>query len=240
MNEKKTQLRSKEYQAEFLYLILAALFISALITCNLITNKFVKLDLGFYVFKLPAGVLPYPITFLITDILSEIYGQKRTNRVVIAGFFAASFALLIVKLGDIFPSITESPVDDAIYSKVFSNAVRIIFASMLAYLVAQLIDVRIFHFWKKLTKGKMLWLRNNASTIFSQLIDSFLVVFVIFVGNMSLWNILLLALNSWFFKTLMAAIDTPFFYAATYILRKKFNLKLGEEIRENSNFSGVL
>jgi uncharacterized integral membrane protein (TIGR00697 family) len=86
----------------------------------------------------------------------------------------------------------------------------------------------------------MLWLRNNASTIFSQMVDSFLVVFVIFVGNMPLWSIVLLALNSWLFKTLMAALDTPLFYLATFILRKKFHLKLGEEIPENSDFIGVL
>ena len=80
--------RKKRQKADRLYLLLAALFITALVVCNLIANKFITVDLGFYIFTISAGVLPYPITFLITDILSEIYGQKKTNQVVITGFAA--------------------------------------------------------------------------------------------------------------------------------------------------------
>ncbi|MFT4846034.1 MAG: putative integral membrane protein (TIGR00697 family), partial [Sediminicola sp.] len=155
-----------------LYLLLGGLFITALITCNLIANKFVTVDLGFKVFTISAGVLPYPITFLLTDILSEIYGRKKTNAVVYTGFAASLFVLMMLYLGSLFPSIEESPVNDDYYNTVFQNSWRIILASMVAYLTAQLVDVRLFHFWKKLTKGKKLWLRNNASTILSQFVDT--------------------------------------------------------------------
>lgn len=213
-----------KYKARRDYLILASLFVSALITCNLIANKFVSIDLGFKTFIISAGVLPYPITFLITDILSEIYGEKRTREVVFAGFIAAVFTLLILGLGDLFAAIPNSVVDDATYNQVFRNSWRLIGASMLAYLAAQFIDVKIFHFWKKLTHGKMLWVRNNFSTVFSQLIDTTLVVFVIFVGREKAPAIVQMIIDGWLFKVIIAALDTPLFYAATAYFRKRYQL----------------
>ena len=139
----------KRQTAERLYYILGALFIAALITCNLIANKFISLDFGFKTFIISAGVLPYPVTFLITDVLSELYGQKRTTHVVLAGLAASIFVLFILWLGAQFPAIDGSPVNDEMFNTVFQNAWRVIAASMFAYLFAQLIDVRLFHFWKK-------------------------------------------------------------------------------------------
>ena len=157
--------KEKKATAERLYYVLGALFIAALITCNLIANKFISVDLGFKVFTISAGVLPYPLTFLITDILSELYGQKRTTQVVLSGLVASIFVLFVLWLGAQFPAISSSPVSDETYNNVFQNAWRVIAASMFAYLAAQLIDVRLFHFWKKITGGKMLWVRNNFSTL---------------------------------------------------------------------------
>lgn len=220
----------QRHQADRLYLILAGLFIASLITCNLIANKFVTVDLGFKVFILSAGVLPYPITFLITDILSEIYGQRKTNKVVITGFVASLFVLGILWLGNQFSAIENSPVSDEAYNSMFGNSWRVIGASMVAYLSAQLIDVRVFHFWKNLTKGKYLWLRNNASTVFSQLIDTTLVVLVLFVGTMTFSEMSGLVRDGWMFKALAALVDTPLFYLSTYLFRKHFNLKPSEEL----------
>jgi uncharacterized integral membrane protein (TIGR00697 family) len=141
--------KEKKATAERLYYVLGALFIAALITCNLIANKFISVDLGFKVFTISAGVLPYPLTFLITDILSELYGQKRTTQVVLSGLVASIFVLFVLWLGAQFPAINSSPVSDETYNNVFQNAWRVIAASMFAYLAAQLIDVRLFHFWKK-------------------------------------------------------------------------------------------
>ena len=141
-----------------------------------------EINLGFKTFIVSAGILPYPLTFLITDILSEVYGRKMTNRVVASGFFASIMVLLFLWLGSIAPAIQTSPINNETFNLVFSNAWRVIAASMIAYLSAQFLDVRLFHFWKNLTKGKHLWLRNNASTIGSQLVDTTLVVCVLFVG----------------------------------------------------------
>lgn len=217
--------------AERMYYILGALFIAALITCNLIANKFISIDLGFKTFVISAGVLPYPLTFLITDILSELYGQKRTTHVVLSGLFASVFVLFILWLGAQFPAIDGSPVDDETFNSVFQNAWRVIAASMLAYLAAQLVDVRLFHFWKSLTKGRMLWVRNNFSTIVSQLIDTTLVVFVLFVGVESTETMTGYIMDGWLFKVLCALLDTVLIYAFMAWARRFFGLRLGQEIR---------
>ena len=213
-----------------IYLYLAAIFIAALVVCNLIANKFITIDLGFKTFVISAGVLPYPITFLITDILSEIYGKKKTARIVWAGFGASLFVLGVLLLAQQFTAIAGSPVDDETFNKVFGNSWRVIFASMIAYLCAQLIDVRIYHFWKEKTAGKHLWLRNNFSTVFSQLVDTTLVVCVLFLGVRSHSEIIQFILDGWLFKILCAFIDTPLLYASTAFIRNKLDLKFGEEV----------
>lgn len=220
----------KKNKALQLYLFLAALFVAALITCNLIANKFISLDLGFHTFIISAGVLPYPITFLITDLLSELYGRKKTNWVVAMGFFASVLVLGILLLANNFPAIEESPISDEIYHQVFANSWRVIGASMIAYLSAQFLDIRLFHFWKRLTKGRHLWLRNNASTILSQLLDTTLVVLVLFAGQIPFNNLLEFILHGWFFKLLCALFDTPFLYLAVYRARKYFGLSANAEL----------
>lgn len=217
-------------RAKQIYLLLAALFIAALITCNIIANKFVEVDLGFKTFIISVGVLPYPLTFLITDILSEVYGRKRTNQVVISGFLVSLFVLFILWLGHTFPAIEGSPVQDSAYDNVFRNSDKVILASMTAYLVAQLVDVRLFHFWKKVTGGEKLWVRNNFSTIFSQLIDTTLVVGIIFYGEAESRDIARMIGDGWLFKAITAAVDTLFIYLIIHLFRKYFGLKHGQEI----------
>jgi len=194
------------------------------VTCNLIANKFVTVDLGFKVFIVSAGILPYPLTFLVTDLISELYGQKKANLVVLSGFFASLFVLLFLWLGGQFNAIPDSLVNDATYDSVFRNAWRLIAGSMIAYLFAQFVDVRIFHFWKKLTKGKHLWLRNNGSTIASQLVDTTLVICILFVGVWNADQILSAIIDGWVFKMLMAILDTPIIYGVIYLLKGKIDI----------------
>ena len=206
------------------FLVLTGIFIASLVTCNLIANKFVTVDLGFKVFIVSAGILPYPLTFLVTDLISELYGQKKANLVVLSGFIASLFVLLFLWLGGQFNAIPDSLVNDATYDSVFRNAWRLIAASMIAYLFAQFVDVRIFHFWKKLTKGKHLWLRNNGSTIASQLVDTTLVICILFVGVWNADQILSAIIDGWVFKMLMAILDTPIMYGVIYLLKGKIDI----------------
>jgi hypothetical protein len=216
-------LHNNNFKDQF-YLILSGIFIASLITCNLIANKFVTVDLGFKVFVVSAGILPYPITFLVTDLISELYGQKKANLVVIAGFFASMVVLLFLWLGGQFNAIPDSIVTDEVYNSVFRNAWRIIAASMVAYLFSQVVDVRIFHFWKKLTNGKHLWLRNNASTVVSQLLDTILVICILFFGVWGTDQIFSAIIDGWTFKMLMALIDTPIIYGIIYLLKGKIDI----------------
>lgn len=218
--------------ANLIYLILAALFIASLVTSNVIFQKFFSWEpFGWYRFEISVGILPYPITFLITDILSEIYGKKKANQVVIAGIFASLFSMLIILVADLSPTINNSPVNSKTFHQVFGLSPLAVFASMVAYLFAQFIDIRIFHFWKQLTKGKHLWLRNNFSTFTSQFIDTFTVLFLICSFKILPWNMFSSLLMSGFlFKVIIAALDTPILYGVIFIFRKKFNLKVGEEM----------
>ncbi len=232
MNSSKSVRKPRESTQAVLvpYLVLAALFTAALVVCNLLSNKFIEIDLGFKVFVVSAGILPYPLTFLMTDILSEFYGKKKTDYVVYTGFVVLLFVLLSIYLAGLFPAIAGSPMTDAAFGEVFSNSTRIILASMVAYLAAQLVDVRLFHFWKWVTKGKHLWVRNNGSTMISQLVDTVLVVGIIFYDREEPSVVLQYILDGWLFKVVMAALDTPFMYAASWWFRKRFGLSEGEEL----------
>ena len=223
-------------KANNLYLILSGIFIASLVSCNLIFQKFFEIEIwlpfvGNYTFAQSVGLLPYPITFLVTDIISEIYGKDRANQVVTSGLVASIFMLIVVTLADIIPMASWSPVDSDTFHKVFGLSAAAVFASMMAYLFAQYVDIRIFHFWKRLTKGKHLWLRNNASTVFSQFIDTSSVLFLLcFFGVIGWDRFGILLLNGFLFKVFFAAFDTPFVYMIVYYLRKEFNLKENEDL----------
>ena len=225
-------MKSKQRQAERLYLILATLFIASLVAGNLIFQKFFTWDFfGIYTFEISVGILPYPITFLITDVISEIYGKKRANEVVLSGLFATVFLLGIVYLADAVPATSWSPIQNETFHEVFGFTAIAVSASMTAYLLAQLIDIRIYHFWKKKTKGKHLWLRNNASTMFSQFIDTLTVLVLLCSFGIIEWvRFSDLLLSGFLFKVLVAAVDTPLLYAAVFGIRKYFKLGLNDEL----------
>lgn len=227
----------KKSQAQVVYLILAALFIASLVTSNLIFQKFFywyPIDaevFGSKLFEVSVGLLPYPITFLITDILSEIYGKKKANHVVIAGIFASFFSLAIIYVSKEVPATPWSPVNDSTFVQVFGAAPLAVLASMMAYLFAQFIDIRIYHFWKNLTDGRHLWLRNNFSTFSSQIIDTLTVLLLLCSFGIIAWDRFLgLLISGVIFKIMIAALDTPILYVIVYGFRKHFKLKAGEEI----------
>ena len=229
---------SRHAAAQKLYLYLAALFITSLVVSNLIFQKFFfwyPFDwkiMGNSLFELSVGILPYPITFLVTDLISEIFGRQAANRVVIAGIFASFFSMGILLVAGVVPALPNSPIDDATFTKVFALSPIAVLASMMAYLFAQFIDIRIYHFWKNLTKGKHLWLRNNFSTFASQFIDSFTVVGLLCIFGVLPWNTFLgLLISGVVFKILVALIDTPLLYLGVNWIRSYFKLDINEEIQ---------
>ena len=223
--------------AQKIYLWLAALFITSLVVSNLIFQKFFywypfEVEIfGSKLFEISVGILPYPITFLITDLISEIYGKKRANQVVVAGIFASFFSMAIIYTANAVPATDWSPVNDQKFTTVFGATAIAVFASMMAYLLAQFVDIHIYHFWKDLTKGKHLWLRNNFSTFSSQFIDTATVLLLLCCFEKISWeNFAGLLVSGFIFKVLIALFDTPFLYLFVFLFKKRFNLKVNEEI----------
>lgn len=229
---------NSKHLAQRIYFILSGLFICSLVVSNLIFQKFFywypfgDIEIfGAKLFEVSVGILPYPITFLVTDIISEIYGKKKANQVVTNGIFASVFSLGIIFIANHVPAMEGSPVNDALFTKVFGQTALAVLASMLAYLAAQYIDIHIYHFWKKTTQGKKLWLRNNFSTMTSQAVDTFTVLLLLCSFEILPWNVSgKLFISGFAFKVFIAIIDTPIMYLAVFIFRKKFNLKVNEEL----------
>lgn len=220
-------------EAFTIYLILASMFIAALVASNLIFQKFFYWNpFGLFRFELSVGILPYPITFLITDIISEIYGRKKANQVVVAGIFASIFSMGIILIANYTSAIDNSPINNELFTKVFGLSPIAVLASMLAYLFAQFIDIKIFHFWKRQTNGKHLWLRNNFSTFSSQFIDTLTVITLLCSFGVLPWSLFnTLLISGFLFKIIIALLDTPILYFIVYLFRRRFNLKVGEEIK---------
>jgi len=210
------------FQEKF-YMILTAIFIASLVTCNLIFQKFFTWpSLGISNFALSVGIIAYPVTFIVTDLISELYGKRRANQVVLAGFFASVFTVVLVYVAMAVPTADISPLDNATFEKVFGLSGPAFFGSMLAYLTAQFIDIRIFHFWKRLTEGKYLWLRNNASTMCSQLVDTSVILVILCSAGVLPWeSFYSLLWMGWMFKVFVALIDTPIIYFCLWLLKDK-------------------
>jgi uncharacterized integral membrane protein (TIGR00697 family) len=219
-------------QARFLYLALAGVFISLLVSCNLIFLKFISWEpFGIYTFIISVGLIPYPLTFLVTDLISEIFGEKRANDVVKVGLICAILVMGLTIIADNAAAIETSVVSDEEFHKVFGLTGVAVSASMIAYLLAQFIDIKLFHFWKRLTKGKHLWLRNNFSTILSQLVDTSTVLLLLCSLGAMDWGVFgTIFIGSFLFKVLIAALDTPLFYFFTFLIKRHFGIKEMEEL----------
>ena len=227
---------------ELTFLILTGIFLGSLTMLNILgTSRF--LDLSFEIFgmsipmPLAIGVLPYPITFLCTDFICELYGERRANQVVWMGLALNVWVLFIVWLGGVLPGF-DSPEAQA-FSIVRELALGATVASMIAYLVAQFCDVRMFHFWKKVTNGKHLWLRNNGSTMVSQLVDTTAVILIThyYANGLPINDeepvgeqLFIFIASGYVFKVVCAAFDTIPFYFGVAWFRKYLAIEEGGEI----------
>jgi uncharacterized integral membrane protein (TIGR00697 family) len=208
------------------FLFLSGIFLTALVVGNVIgTTKFVNI-FGLIV---PAGVLAYPFTFLATDLICELYGKQRARTLVWNGFIMNFFMLGLMSLGHFLPDASGVSGATSTFEEVYTFMIANVIASMIAYLIAQFVDVQIFHFWKRLTRGKHLWLRNNGSTIFSQLIDTISILSILYLADNlgpeinSLQRLMRLIFASYLFKFFFALFDTPFFYLGVRILKSKIH-----------------
>lgn len=231
---------------ERVFLVLAGIFLGTLAMLNILgISRFIKLftlnfeGYGDVVFAVAVGVLPYPITFLATDLISELYGRKRASFVVFVGLILNLWVMFIMWLGGVMPGFetltaTGEIARDAagrlpVFYEVRALTFGAVTASMLAYLAAQFVDVYVFHFWKNLTKGKHLWLRNNGSTLVSQLVDTVAVILVTHFYAKALpvdtakpifSQLLVFILSGYTFKIFAAMVDTGPFYVGVHYLSR--------------------
>lgn len=173
---------------------------------------------------LPVSIVWYPLTFLVTDIVSEVYGARRARFLVIMGFSMSVLLLVFSLIGIGLPVASVYPLQQD-YENIFGPVWRLLFASMAAYLLAQLVDVQLFHFWKRLTQGRHLWLRNNGSTMISQLVDSLTVNLIFLYRNPTVFtgtlgDLMGIVLAVYLVKVAIAALDTPLCYLGVWAVRR--------------------
>ncbi|MCG8341046.1 MAG: queuosine precursor transporter [Cytophagales bacterium] len=219
-------------KSEGAFMVLASIFITCVVLSNVIAGKFF-IFLGL---PLSCAVIIYPITFLITDIISEIYGPKRAKILVLSGFGVSILITILVWIANKVPIANDSPVDEKSFNQIFGLLPLIMFSAMIAYLTAQFVDIQAFEFWRKLSHKRYLWLRNNASTLLSQLVDTVvgmtiaMVIWPMVDGNehtqpvgIQLW--IQIVLGQYSFKAVLALLDTPFVYAGVHLTKKWIGLQ---------------
>lgn len=208
--------------ALFYYVLLC----SALCACLAIAAGLGSKIILVYKFPGSATLLAFSITFWITDVVSEIYGKRAAKKVVWAGFWTILLVYMLIKIAIVWPSAPFWK-DQSAYQKIFGGSLRIITGGVIAYLVSQFHDVWAYHFLKDITKGKYLWLRNNLSTMVSQLINTVIFVTIAFYGIQPVGKIII---GHYIGKVLVAALDTPFIYLGVHLMRKKLGVKKGENV----------
>ncbi|MCP4348491.1 MAG: queuosine precursor transporter [Desulfobacterales bacterium] len=203
--------------ADRYFIILLSIFTGSITIASVLATKIITVS-GLFV---PAGVLAYSVTFICTDVISEIWGKKRANDVVLGGFATLLSVLILVQISLVWP---EAPFwkNGEAFKTVLGSTTRIIIASFAAYLASQFHDVWAFHFWKKITKDRHLWLRNNLSTVVSQFIDSFLFVTIAFYGIHPVWPMIQ---GQWIVKIGIAVVDTPVVCFLVWGIRKQLENK---------------
>ncbi|MEM4576285.1 MAG: queuosine precursor transporter [Candidatus Nezhaarchaeales archaeon] len=202
-------------------IILTSTFTAALVVANIAASKIVQ----FWWLTFPAGTLAYCITFLCTDLYTEFFGKRETQFVVLAGFVANILMTVLIQASIIAPIAQFQESYQEIYGRVLGSTWRIVLASMVAYIISQSHDVWAFHFWGKLTKGKHLWIRNNASTMVSQAMDTLIFTFIAFWGVIDIASLFSMAFTLYIVKWVVAVLDTPFCYLGVYLIRRLTGMK---------------
>ena len=198
---------------------LLGLFVACLVTANLIGLKIASFGL----FEASVGILVFPILFLITDIIEEVHGKEKAKEFVYIGLATLVMVLLITAIAVLLPAAARSFVSQEEYGKIFGTTLRIFVASIIGFFFSQMHDVWAFSFWKRVTNGKFLWLRNNASTVVSQFLDTTLFMFIAFYAispKFTVEYIFALIIPYWLLKVLFALFDTPFCYLGVKWLKR--------------------
>ena len=229
-------------KSQWLFVFLAGLFITNAVTAELISNKLIEipLNINFFgnelgPFVTIVGILPWPIVFLLTDLLNEFYGYKAVKRLSWITAILIAYCFIIVGLAIQIPAYEiegSSLSDDYSFNKVFGQAQMVIVGSICAFLVSQLLDAVLFKWIKSKTGSRYIWLRSTGSTVVSQLIDSYIVLYIGFVlpGSLTFSDFMTIAPTNYILKLIIAILLTPLIYLGHFLI-KKFVLNQISEVR---------
>lgn len=207
------------------FIILAAVFAGSIVAANLMGTKVIHFfTIAGQPFTGSVGIFLFPLSFLITDIMSEVYGPRATRAVVIGTLVVLVIVLIVTALATIIPPAERFAEANDAYLTIFRSSLRITFASIVGFSISQLHDVWAFELWRKRTNGRFLWLRNNASTIVSQLIDTVIFMLIAFWGVNERFT-LAYVLGSmvppyYLLKVIAAFLDTPLVYLGVSALNR--------------------
>ena len=215
-------------RAQRLFVFCTAVFITALVVAEATAGKFFTvfdLPTGIVIFGvtfneviMTAGVIAFPVTFIVTDLINEYYGKEGIRFVTFVGMAMIGFEFVLLYVAMAVPTAPVSPISDEAFMDVFGATGRVIFGSMTAYLIGQLVDIHLFHRLRTLTAGRMLWLRATGSTLGSQFIDTFVVLGVAFWGQLAFQEILAITLFNYAYKFIIAVVITPVIYLAHWCM----------------------
>ena len=212
-----------------LYFYLCAVFLTALLIGDTIGAKLfvTPIPLGFTTLHatLSVGVIWFPITFLLTDIINEFYGSKGARFVTFVGFWMAIVAFVIILCARKIPAASFSPVSQAAFDNVLGNANTIFFASLCAYVVGQLVDISVFQLAKRLTQSRHIWLRSTGSTVISQLVDTVVVTTIAFAHKLTPSLLRQTIVAQYAVKLVFAVALTPVIYAMHGVLHRALHLE---------------
>jgi uncharacterized integral membrane protein (TIGR00697 family) len=227
-----------------LFVVCSAIFLTALVVAEATAGKlFTVFALSspisifgqeFNEVVMTAGVIAFPITFIITDLLNEYYGKSGIRFVTYIGMAMIVFEFGIIQIAMQVPTASISPVDGDSFNTVFGASGRIIIGSLVAYVVGQLADISLFHWLRGLTDGKHLWLRATGSTFGSQFLDTFIVLFIAFYGPMTLQTIIAVTLFNYGYKFIVAIVITPVIYGAHWAIDRYLGDELSKELLETA------
>lgn len=208
--------------------LLIGLYVGALFASNLLGGKL--MPIGFGDRGLTVSIIMFPLLFLITDVVGEVYGRKKANEFVKIGLisllFLLAWQLFAISVPGAVPNEWYATFNES-YRNVFGLTISFTIASIIAFLFGQYTDVLIFHVMKKFQKGKMMWLRNNVSTFFGQFIDSSVWAFIAFFplllnGTFTFFSLYgIVIIPYWLAKVIVAMIDTPLAYLGVKWLKKE-------------------
>ena len=194
-----------------LFVYMCAIFVACLLLGDVIGGKIIRTPLG----PISVGIIPFPVTFVLTDIVNDFYGRRGARFLTMLGFYMALLAWVLLQVTTLMPVDGSTYFTQSEYAKVFGGSAQLFVASMLAYLVGQFLDIHVFHFWKAITQSRHLWLRSTGSTIFSQAIDT-VTINVIFGRVTAAWTWGFIGAKigrEYVIKFVVAVLLTPAIYA---------------------------